>query len=299
MVKRAHLSDFYLDYKTDHIRNRQSLLNETKHIKFWDYIKNNDLDLKSLKAGSVKNVYWSCKFNHTWTSPICNYTRSKSPYCKNCYSSNNLEEYNSAIKDKYGVTKIWIIENYIESENSLDDLWRIFGIGHIVIRRFLKMNNLTKNFQNIIKYKNSKRDNTNLERYGSNNPHSFSGRSSKYEKEIWFILNMILMNNFKIINNDSKEIYPKELDIYVPSLNFAIEFNGNYWHDKDSWLNDLILNEYNTSENIKTLLCSNKGIKLLHIWEDDWNNLQSFINKYKILQKFLIEYNYGILQIEN
>ena len=56
----------------------------------------------------------------------------------------------------------------------------------------------------------------------------------------------------------------KELDIFIPSHNIAIEFNGIYWHStkfKDK--------HYHQQ---KALSCMEKGIQLISIWEDDWNN---------------------------
>lgn len=61
----------------------------------------------------------------------------------------------------------------------------------------------------------------------------------------------------------------KELDIYIPEKNIAIEFNGLYWHscfDKND--------EKNVSKRhiIKTDECEEKGIQLLHIFENEWIN---------------------------
>ena len=54
-----------------------------------------------------------------------------------------------------------------------------------------------------------------------------------------------------------------ELDIYVPSLHVAFEFNGIRWHSerfgKDKW--------YHLR---KTETCHEKGIMLFHIFEDEW-----------------------------
>ena len=53
-----------------------------------------------------------------------------------------------------------------------------------------------------------------------------------------------------------------ELDILIPNLNIAIEYNGLYWHSelyKDS--------KYHLN---KTEICNESGIRLIHIWEDDW-----------------------------
>jgi hypothetical protein len=79
------------------------------------------------------------------------------------------------------------------------------------------------------------------------------------EKEV---VSFIKLLNIKLIENDLKILGGKELDIYLPNNNLAIEYNGLYWHS-DLFLN----NDYHLN---KTNLCENKGIKLLHIFEDEW-----------------------------
>ena len=59
-----------------------------------------------------------------------------------------------------------------------------------------------------------------------------------------------------IITNIRTIITPYELDIYLPDLKFAIEFDGTFWHTKD--------------EKHKDILCNKLGIDLIHIWEEDW-----------------------------
>jgi very-short-patch-repair endonuclease len=66
----------------------------------------------------------------------------------------------------------------------------------------------------------------------------------------------------EIVVNSKKIIYPFELDIYLPEINIAFEFNGIYWHDEQHKSSDYHLK--------KTELCDENGIKLIHIWEDDW-----------------------------
>lgn len=68
--------------------------------------------------------------------------------------------------------------------------------------------------------------------------------------------------NINIIENSKQIISPLELDIFIPSHNLAIEFDGLYWHsevykDKNYHLN-------------KTELCQSKNIRLIHIFEDEW-----------------------------
>lgn len=64
----------------------------------------------------------------------------------------------------------------------------------------------------------------------------------------------------EIIENSKKIIKPKELDIYIPEKQIAVEFNGVYFHSSLT----------NTSPDYhlaKSVLCRQKGIRLVHIYE--------------------------------
>lgn len=70
-------------------------------------------------------------------------------------------------------------------------------------------------------------------------------------------------NNIECITNDRKIINPLELDFYIPAYNLAIEVNGIYFHGEYS----AKPKDYHKH---KTELCNEKGIQLIHIWENDW-----------------------------
>lgn len=69
--------------------------------------------------------------------------------------------------------------------------------------------------------------------------------------------------------NDRKILNGSELDIYLPDLKLAFEFNGIFWHTEEFRQKNYHLN--------KTEHCENLGIKLIHIWEDDWRDKRSII----------------------
>lgn len=69
--------------------------------------------------------------------------------------------------------------------------------------------------------------------------------------------------NIEFVENTKKVITPKEIDIYIPSLKVAIEFNGLYWHSEQN-IKD---SNYHLD---KTELCEKQGIQLIHIFEDEW-----------------------------
>lgn len=92
---------------------------------------------------------------------------------------------------------------------------------------------------------------------------------SRVEKEFQEMLSLVVPSDADIVLNDWKTIAPYQLDILIPELNIAIEFNGNYWHS-DKFLmknHNMTSEEYHT---MKTLMCKEKGVNLLFVWEYDW-----------------------------
>lgn len=73
----------------------------------------------------------------------------------------------------------------------------------------------------------------------------------------------ILRNNRTTLNNEY------ELDIYIPKMKLAFEFNGLFWHNE--------LNKDNNYHLEKTEICEKNEIQLIHIWEDDWRYRQDII----------------------
>lgn len=86
---------------------------------------------------------------------------------------------------------------------------------------------------------------------------------SNTEKE----LVKFIRKNYKgrVIPNSRKIISPRELDIYIPDLNIAFEYDGMYWHSENMGTPK----EYHIE---KTECCNEKGIKLIHIFENDYLN---------------------------
>lgn len=72
------------------------------------------------------------------------------------------------------------------------------------------------------------------------------------------------------VTNDRKIIKPLELDFYLLDYKLAIEFNGIFFHRDDSGKPK----DYHKN---KSELCEQQGIKLIHIWENDWINNKDLI----------------------
>lgn len=91
------------------------------------------------------------------------------------------------------------------------------------------------------------------------------------ENEFYNFLLSIIKNDVIIRNDKSILESNKEIDFYLPDHNLAIEFNGLYWHSELGGKKD---KEYHLN---KTKGCENKGIQLIHIFEDEWDNNSSII----------------------
>lgn len=61
----------------------------------------------------------------------------------------------------------------------------------------------------------------------------------------------------------------KELDIFVPSAKFALEYNGLYWHSEKFKKSKDHYNKY--------LKCKENDIKLFAIFSDEWENKQDLV----------------------
>ncbi len=67
-----------------------------------------------------------------------------------------------------------------------------------------------------------------------------------------------------VIQHTRDVISPLELDIYIPSSSIAVEFDGLRWHSEEF--------EPSPSYHLnKTKMCEEKGIRLLHVFEDEWD----------------------------
>ncbi len=66
-----------------------------------------------------------------------------------------------------------------------------------------------------------------------------------------------------IITNTRKIIYPYEIDVYLPDINKAFEYNGEYWHEEG-------VRKPIGYHQMKTDRCASKGVELMHVWERDW-----------------------------
>lgn len=84
-----------------------------------------------------------------------------------------------------------------------------------------------------------------------------SSSSIKQEEVLEYIKSL---TDLEVINNYRDGL---EIDIYIPELKLGFEFNGLYWHSEE-------YKEPNYHAE-KNKYFAEKGIRIIHIWEDEWD----------------------------
>lgn len=84
-----------------------------------------------------------------------------------------------------------------------------------------------------------------------------------------------LLEWIKTIHPSAKKvrIEGKELDIFIPEINIGIEFDGLYWHCDEVAEEKLNLLQ-------KTNYFNQRGIKVIHILEHEWNQRESQVKSF-------------------
>lgn len=86
---------------------------------------------------------------------------------------------------------------------------------------------------------------------------------SQGEKEVCDYVQSLIPNE-EVLANYRGISGVTELDIYIPNRKIGIEFNGTYWHSTE--------NKHMKYHQEKTIACAKQGIRLIHIFEYDWND---------------------------
>ena len=215
---------------------------ETTHpemAKEWDYEKNKNIVPSAITAGSNTKYWWKCKKGHEWqTSPNNRLTGHGCPVCANQMV---LEGYNDLETTHPELAKEWNYEkNYpLTPKNviagSTKKVWWKCKKGHEWQATIVSRN---KNHFCPICDK--------------------SKHTSISEKAIVYYLkksNIDVKENLKINN--------KEVDIFIPALGVAIEYDGQHFHK-------------NIEKDIsKSKMLNDNGIKLIRIREPELPHLEN------------------------
>ena len=184
---------------------------------------------------------------------------------------NKLNETNM---EKYGEIRYFLTEEYLD-KLKIDNLSKTIEVYskklnlsvdsvEIIENGDLKIKNYCDKHCEFIISKKNLRNRLLYEVNICTECHPIDNHESIGESEIMeFVENELNINTNKIkINN-------KEIDIYFPDYKLGIEYDGLYWHTEKYKKKNYHLN--------KTIDCEKAGIKLLHVFEDEWLNKKEVV----------------------
>lgn len=266
----------------------------------WDWIANNNAGIypdRIAKSSSVK-ANWKCSVCHgSFTMRIANRTSGKQgcPYCagqkilkgyndlQSCYTELIASEWDWIENGKKGIKPDELAKysnlkaNWICSKCSYKWKARISD-------RTLKESGCPKCSRRI----------SNQEKQVADFMNDYL--CSHYDNMTYTMLRSIKFNGIydnlgidaeNALRDGLQSHLFKELDIYIPELNFAVEYDGDYWHDDSVMLSQRGMTNDKAHE-IKHELCRQAGIDLIFVTEHDWlndsesvkSNLASIIDKH-------------------
>jgi len=219
-----------------------------------EYSKANPLLASQISFGSGKRVIWDCKScNQSYEASVGNKTNLNRG-CPYCTGKKPIVGVNDFATLRPNEAKEWAKEN----EDSPSD-YTVFS-NKIKIWRCKDNHTWKAQIATRAMSKGCKR---------------CSRKESQAEKDVAVYIQSL--TNELILSNDRSALGGLELDIFIPSLSLAVEYNGLYWHS-DAFLARRGLNA-DTLHTDKIRRCESIGIKLLYVWEDDWYSRRSLIEK--------------------
>jgi rubrerythrin len=211
---------------------------DKKLMSEWDYDSNIGLDPNKLTKGSNKRANWKCnKCGHRWNTKIGNrtYLQRGCPCCCNHIivpGINDLKTKHPDLAKEWDLTKNGDLTPEMVPCGTNKKVWWKCPIGH--------------------EYKASI-----LHRaHGTNCPICNSGRQTSFaEQTVFYYVKKLYPDAISRYKADF--LGRMELDIYIPSIRYAIEYDGEAWHKKEK-----IKREQN-----KYLSCEKQNIKLIRLRE--------------------------------
>ena len=223
-----------------------------------DNNKNSYDSLKKITCCSSKSIYWLCEKGHSYEMSALNKIKSKGcPICNNKRVQRGINDLETWCKEN---SRLQILEDWDYSKNSVTPVELTYGSNQKI---WFKCHICGYEWKTVI----------NSRTYQHSDCRMCSRRvnSSFPEQCIFYYLSAYYPDT---INGDRNILEGYELDVWVPSLNFAIEYDGKIWHsDKNKDID-------------KDRLCNEKGIVLYRIREKGSNILDSE-------HSLSFEYEYG------
>ena len=216
-------------------KKEKRYVSDNAHLmSMWNWSKNTELGLvpQKLTCGSSKKVWWKCNNDHEWLAKIYHTNKGHGcPYCSGrdaIKGKNDLQTTNPVLASEWNYEKNENLRPDAVTANSGQKVWWKCHRGH--------------EWQAVIGSRNK----------GCGCPVCNSERRTSFPE--YALMYYLEKYDLEVIHSYNEKGY--ELDIYIPSRNIAIEYDGYFWH-KNKVQKDLDKNQK----------CKKDGIKLYRIRE--------------------------------
>lgn len=227
----------------------------------WDYEKNKGTTPQHISHGSTKNVWWKCNEGHTWKSSVANRTRGNN--CPICGNQQLLKGYNDLATVNPELAQEW---NYAKNVNLHPS--DIFP-------------NYNKKVWWICRKGHEWQATPNSRIQGTGCPICSSELHTSFPEQcIFFYITQ------KTHATNREKVHGKEIDIFVPQYNLAVEYNGSFFH-KDQKNKDKQKYEF----------LRNQGIRLIVVEESDKNTVGDDVIYYKYNSRDFSNLEWAISQL--
>jgi very-short-patch-repair endonuclease len=248
-------------------KDNNFLNNYPEIAKQWHPTKNGDLKPQNFTSGSAKRVWWKCTKadDHEWKGSIVGQTRRTAlcPFCsgKRLSKTNDLNNFPKIASEFHPTKNNGLSPSDILSGSTKSIWWKCKN-GHEW---------KTTPYSRVVK---------------GNGCRLCSSGTSSHEIRIFTELK-------KLFGNDYVEWRKRfsariEVDIFIPSLNIGIEYDGSYWHKerktfdkkKNEFFNDLQIKVFRYRSYPLELLTNNDiRVSNEELTKEDINKLVRKINK--------------------
>lgn len=221
--------------------------------------KNEGVDLMELAFSTHKKIWWLCLSGHSYDSTINSRTNNETgcPYCSNnkLCQEKCLGNTNSELSKEWHPTKNGTLTPFDIARNSNKKVWWKCDKEHEWEAKIG-----SRNFSS------------------SGCPTCNRNGTSDIERKFYYYLQLIFkysINCHKIKNNKRNV----EIDIFIPELNLAIEYDGVYFHkNEENIKRDIFKNNFLKEKQIPLLRIREFGLNSIHNIEFnyDFNNKKSF-----------------------
>lgn len=212
----------------------------------------NKLSALEVTAGSNKKVWWQCPKGHEWEALVSSVSLlgTRCPYCSGrrpISSLNDLATSNPALSSEWHPDKNGELLPSTVLPFSNKKVWWLCDKGHSWEAQVAERSR----------------------GHGKATGCPYCGRAKKNSRGETEVSAYIESLGFTVYQNHRGVVPGFEFDSFVPERGFAVEFNGIYWHQESK--------SPQYKHQTKWLAAKEAGVRLITVWEDDWEAKPSVV----------------------